>query len=277
MKMNQRTSLLLSMLGVLCLVAASPATVIINLDALSNTDWASPTTNPAYVNNAVVSVDGVVVGNRAGSPPAVGDGSNTATLDVSTFILDDVSQPAPLGYTVEGLDIDGIGGNNDSIVLMLSVSTDGQNIQTVSNATEPRNAGWLSSGGATLNADGEYIQFDFTSLVVNLNEGSNNGTGTFDGFTAVRIGGFGAGDIGLANGIVRSFDDGDLPLIDLTSGGPDSSLRMSFVDGTTSGTFRPDYFSLQVTAGAAVIPEPASLALLGLGCLSCLMIWRCRM
>lgn len=244
---------------------------VINLDALSNTDWASPTTNLAFVNNTIVSLDSVVVGDRAGSP-SVGDGSNTATLDVSTFILDNVAQPATLAYTVGGLNLDGSGGNNDSFVVTLTVTTDGQNIQTLVNgAPEPRNAGWLSSGGNaaagnTLNTDGEYIQFDFASLIVNLNGGTDNGFGVFDGFTAVRIGAFQTGEIARVNGIMVNFDT-EGPIVDLTPGGLDSSVQISFDSASGSlGTYRPDNFGLQVS----IIPEPSSVALLGLGCVALL-------
>lgn len=243
------------------LIASLPGShaAVINLDALSNTDWASPTTNAAFVNNTVVSLDSVVVGNRAGSPSA-GDGSNTATLDVSTFILDDVAQPANLAYTVGGLDLDGSGGNNDSFVVTLVVSTDGQNIRTLDNGSEPRNAGWLSSGGTTLNADGEFIQFDFLSLSVNLNGGTGNGSGSFDGFTAARVGAFGAGDIARVNG-TNVINGTDSALVDLTPEGLDSNLRFSFETAAgTAGTYRPDHFSIQLS----VVPEPSSITLLGL-------------
>ena len=113
--MTKRILIGMAMVCVVALASVTASAAVINLDALSNTDWASPTTNPDFYSIAVVSVGGVVVGDRAGRPVVDGgDGSNTATLDVSTFILDDVSPPALLAYTVGGLDIDGVGGNNDS-------------------------------------------------------------------------------------------------------------------------------------------------------------------
>lgn len=108
---------------------------VITLTGLSNTDWASPTDNssdPARYNSTIVTQASVVVGDRAGAPGGVGDGSNTATLDVSTFIVDGSGNPtaAPLTYTVGGLDLDGTGGFNDSFVLTFSVTSGGDPINT---------------------------------------------------------------------------------------------------------------------------------------------------
>jgi len=69
---------------------------VITLDALSNTDWASPSDNPSEPtrrNNTVITQDSIVVGDRAGAP-VVGDGSNTATLDVSDFLEDGEGNPS---------------------------------------------------------------------------------------------------------------------------------------------------------------------------------------
>jgi hypothetical protein len=232
--------------AILALGAVAAQATVIELNRFSNTDHSSPGFDGSFPATGWISTDGGSTTNA------------TAVYDVSTFVADDVASPAPLAYTVTGLDIDGVGGANDQVVVNFTVNTDGQNLQTVWSGTEPQNAGWLSSGGTTLNANGEYVQFDFASMSVDLNGGTGNGSGTFDGFSAVSFGSFTvAGEVGVANGLTLALADGkDL---DLTAGGLDSNLQMVYdtAQGSVGGGYRPEAWSFQVT----VIPEPATLGM----------------
>jgi len=249
---------------------------VVTVSDASNTDWDSPTTNASFVNNAEIRNDGTLVGNRAGNGT-----TNTATYDVSDFIADGDSSGSTLQYTFGGLDIDGIGGFNDQVVINFTVtghSTLTTLMDTTPDPDVPRNAGWLSSGGQRLDANGDFTQLDFSTMSVNLNGGSGNGSGTFGGFSEVELGSFNtSGDIAVVNSSSYAFDSvGNI--IDLSPGGNDSSLNVSWVDGTSAtpgGTpgYRIDNFSFEFTA----VPEPGSLALFSSGiALSILMLRRRR-
>ena len=245
---------------------------IITLTGLSNTDWASVTdnaTDPSRYNSSVVAVDSVVVGNRAGSPNPVGDGSNTATIDVSTFLDDGDGggSGAPLAYTVSGLDLDGVGGFNDSFVLTFAVTSTSGGISTPGGSSDPLSGGLPTNAGdlrlvnaGALNNPGEFIEFAYSDLSVNLNGGIDNGVGTFDGFSGAQMGSWGGSDVARVN--TTNYAIGSFPtgFIDLTPGGLDAGLRVE-----DSGTGGYDLFSwdVQVTA----IPEPSMLALTGIASL----------
>lgn len=264
MKLKCLSSILLTAVaGMSC---TSAGAVVINLDGLSNTDWASPTDNPSdptRYNSAVVTVDSVVVGNRAGAP-TVGDGSNTATLDVSDFLTDGEGDPlgATLAYTVGGLDLDGVGGANDSFVLSFTVTASSGGIGTPGFSVtdvpddEPLNQGYLNlNTGGNINESGEFIEFAFSSLSVNLNGGTGNGSGTFDGFAGVTL----LNTTGTTNAKINGVNQpAGTSVVDLTPGGLDAGLRME--DGG-AGRFYAGTWDVQVT----VVPEPSSLALLSLG------------
>ncbi len=223
------------------------ADVTINLNKFSNTDHASPGADGAYPVTGWISTDGGSTTN------------GSAVYDVSTFIADNVAPPQPLTYTVTGLDIDGVGGENDQIVVSFTISGVGGNLQTVwdSGAGVPKNAGWISAGGNTLDADGEYVQFDFASLSVDLNGGTDNGSGTFDGFSEIGIGAFTvAGEVAVANGLTVALDDGLGKTIDLTGGGLDSNLQVIYdtAQGSVGGGYRPEAWSFQVTINIVPVP-----------------------
>jgi hypothetical protein len=224
--------------------------LVVDVNRMSNTDQSSPGFDGSFPNRGWISTDGNLTTNA------------TAVFDVSTFVADDVAPPQPLAYTITGLDIDGLGGANDQIVVNFTVSTDGQNLQTIWDAgtLQPINAGWLSSGGNLLNADGEYVQFDFVSLSVDLNGSTGNGSGIFNGFSMVGMGGFGADEVAIANGLTLDFNSEGRDL-DLTGGGLDPNLQVIYdVNGGAAGTWRPESWSFQVT----VVPEPGSLCLVAL-------------
>ena len=220
----------------------------IQFNRFSNTDHSSPGSDGSYPATGWISTDGGATPNAS------------AVYDVSTFIADNVVPPQPLAYTVTGLNIDGEGGDNDQVVINFSVSTDGQNLQTVWSGTEPQNAGWLSSGGTTLNANGEYVQFDFTSLSIDLNGGTGNGFGTFDGFSAVSFGSFTvAGEVGVANGLTQAIADGKE--LDLSDGGLDSNLQVIYdtTQGSVGGGYRPEGWSFQISTSGDPIPAVTNI------------------
>ena len=239
-------------LVVVAACAVSVQAAVIDVYRMSNTDLSSPGSDGLYPNWGWISTDGGATTNAS------------AVFDVSTFVADDVAPPQPLAYTITGLDIDGAGGANDAIVVSFTVSTDGQNLQTIWDAGlgVPKNAGWLSSGGNTLNADGEYVQLDFASMSVDLNGGMGNGSGSFNGFSAVRFGSFAAaGEVGVANGLIQDLDTQGKDL-DLTAGGLDPNVKMIYdaAQGSVGNGYRPESWSFQVT----VIPEPGTLGLVAL-------------
>ena len=235
----------------------------ITLDALSNTDWASPSdipSDPTRRNNAVITQDSVVVGDRAGAP-VVGDGSNTATLDVSDFLQDGEGNPsgATLAYTVGGLDLDGTGGFNDSFVLSFTVTASSGGIGTPGTFApeadpdnEPVNQGYLNLfTGGNINASDEFINIQFSSLVVNLNGGTGNGSGTFDGFSGVHLLNMTGTSVPKINGVNTAAGVAD---VDLTPGGLDSGLLMEWGG---AGRFYAGTWDVQVTIPA----QPSALTL----------------
>ncbi|MCH7226879.1 hypothetical protein [Haloferula sp. A504] len=248
---------------VLALGLVPAGAVEITLNGLSNTDWASPSDNPSDPtrrNNAVITQDSVVVGDRAGAP-VVGDGSNTATLDVSDFLEDGEGEPsaATLAYTVGGLDLDGTGGFNDSFVLSFTVTASSGGIGTPGFAVddvpndEPLNQGYLNlDTGGNINASDEFINIQFSSLVVNLNGGTGNGSGTFDGFSGVHLLNLTGTSVPKINGVNTAAGVAD---VDLAPGGLDSGLLMEW-GGT--GRYYAGTWDVQVTIPAA--PGQVTLA-----------------
>jgi hypothetical protein len=117
----------------------------------------------------------------------------------------------------------------------------------------------------------ESLLFTFASLSVNIDGGTGNGVGTFDGFSAVELAAFksSSGDVALLNGstITATQDTGKqtINLADVAS----IDLGWSAGNGVRFGNF-----DFKVTAN---VPEPRSYGLLvGMACFVGIMLRRRR-
>jgi len=119
---------------------------------------------------------------------------------------------------------------------------------------EPLNQGYLNLTVGNINDPGEFIDFQFSSLVVNLNGATGNGTGTFDGFSGVQLENLNSGTTADVNGVSYSPGVTGSYDVDLAGGGLDSGLLLE--DGG-AGRFYAGTWSVQVTIPAA----PGSIAL----------------
>ena len=192
----------------------------------------------------------------------VGTTTSAGTIALTTQIAPtDIAPPQDLVYTISDLNLDDIGGNNDSVQLTFTATTDGQNIFARLTA-----AGWLSSGGVTLNGNGavpgadEFLTMTFTSMDITADD-MTGVSGSFLGFTSVQMGSWGGGHTSVVNGVTYGSVDGvENKNIDLTIDGNslnDLSVTTAFVDGISAGTFRPEKYDFQIE----VIPEPATLGI----------------
>ncbi len=108
-------------------------------------------------------------------------------LVVSKMVQNNVSDKQTFELTVSGLKLDQKGGKNDSVELTFEVDGHGKNIHT----SPPDRDGWLSANGAFLSKPGSQISITFVSIKVHLNGGKSEGAGHFEGFTRVRVSGWG--------------------------------------------------------------------------------------
>lgn len=212
----------------------------------------------------------VTAASNTGADTVVsGPGTSAGTTyTVTSQVPDNSASPGTLGVTIANIDIDGFGGANDTAVLTFTVTTDGQPIQT-----HETNAGWFSSGpdttaGGRLNADGEYVTLApvaVNPVVVNLNGGSGNGSGSFAGFTGVDMGAWGNGDAAVVvhDGGLVSFSEATNATGEITFAASQSLQSIFDVSNGAAGTWRPENFDFQVTFGHTPVPEPSSAMLLG--------------
>ena len=100
----------------------------------------------------------------------------------------------PLQYTITGLDLNGVGENDDSVVVNLQVDAKRADLRT--------GLGPFSDGGSVCNIATEGIDIEFVSAVVNVDGGTDNGTATFKGFTGVTLSAFATGESATVNGSV---------------------------------------------------------------------------
>lgn len=191
--------------------------------------------------------------------------SSLGTLSLPVAIQNQISRNGALAYTITGLDLNGVGGNNDSLNISFNVTAERQPVVT------NQNDGSYLSDGSMIDQSDESLQFTFASLSVNIDGGTGNGIGTFDGFTMIEIGSFKSSDndVALLNSatITASQDTGkqtidlaDLASIDL---GWSAGNGVRFVN-----------FDFKVTAN---VPEPRSYGLLvGMACFVGIMLRRRR-
>ena len=169
------------------------------------------------------------------------------TSDVGTFaqtlaIISNTKGWQPFQYTITGLDLNGVGGTNDSVVLNLQADAKRVDIRTT--------FGSMSDAGSTCNASGEGIDIEFVSMVVNLDGGTDNGTGTFEGFTGVTLGKFEViGETATVNGAVYTAQDTNLT--ERISLANDAAIDYAFASGDGS---RLESFDFQID-----VREPVAL------------------
>ncbi|GAA5495598.1 hypothetical protein Rhal01_01777 [Rubritalea halochordaticola] len=198
--------------------------------------------------------------NNANTTTTVGSVSNNTIADDT-----DLSTNPTFTYTVTGLDIDGIGGNNDEVVIVLAVSgtTSADPAYIVTN---PSNGNWMGIGGAGDNSvdQGETFTFSLISASTTLN-GTTAGTAIFDGFLGGSI-----GKSGTANGnFTVNGETFNMPnaTTDITLADQSQSVyTIATVDSGAGGAdnIRPFSWDFQITADTAAVPEPSSTSLLSL-------------
>jgi hypothetical protein len=139
-----------------------------------------------------------------------GGTASLGTLSLSTQIPN-FSNNATLGYTVTGLDLDGIGGNDDEVVINFLATSSTGNINT--RPLSGTNAQLGTSDGANgsfLNGDSSNLEITFSDISVNLNGGSNNGWAAFNGFYELNLSSFStAGEETNINGVLYTVDGGN--------------------------------------------------------------------
>jgi hypothetical protein len=188
--------------------------------------------------------------------------SQTGSSDLGTLVTTDGivsfdTSPATLTYNVSGLDINGFGGNNDSVDITMSVTTkSGGTIWTNAPST------FIGDSSAIQNST-EGLRWDFDSMSVNIDGGTGNGISSFDGFTAITLGQWSFGtDTAIVNGTSYSAAAASVSF----------TAADSIVVDWGAGNFRLGTIDFGFTAA---VPEPSSTALLGLGGLA-LMLRRKR-
>ena len=198
-----------------------------------------------------------------------GGTASLGTLSLSTQIPN-FSNNATLGYTVTGLDLDGIGGNDDEVVINFLATSSTGNINT--RPLSGTNAQLGTSDGANgsfLNGDSSNLEITFSDISVNLNGGSNNGWAAFNGFYELNLSSFStAGEETNINGDLYTVDGGNSNPFAISG----NTLAIDLEpDGEATTAFRLANWSFSFSA----VPEPSSTALLGLGGLA-FALRRCR-
>lgn len=213
---------------------------------------AANATNKGAASDGIWTVDGLVGDNTA-------NGAAAADRTIT--------------YTVSGLTLDADGTADDSVTISLLVTTEGGNIQTSGTTA----AGWLSSGGTTMDGNGDQLTIAFDSISANLSGGGSADTLSFDGFSQISWGSWGAGHVAVVNGVSNAYVDGTTNKTQSVSG---NSLVTEFntaaitgADADAAGTWRAEGWDFAFTAevNAVAVPEPSSTALLGLGGLALIL------
>ncbi|SHJ70637.1 PEP-CTERM protein-sorting domain-containing protein/MYXO-CTERM domain-containing protein [Rubritalea squalenifaciens DSM 18772] len=211
---------------------------------------------------ATISLD---AGGNAGDS-AVSSGSISSIVgSVDSDSVADGPGPQTLTYTIDGLDIDGIGGTNDQLVVSVVLSTGDAGHELETNQAAGGN--WIAVDSLinTNSAQTNYIDqtnevliFSLGSATANLNGGSDNGTVNFIGFTGGQVLNYDGGTISI-NG--SSFGNTDIDgSQEFTLGSASSTLSYGFTSGDEDYRVEMGTLEFDVTA----VPEPSSTSLLGL-------------
>lgn len=208
---------------------------------------------------AVAAQAGMFTNDIAGVANNVnGADATVGTALTTTLITDNTAPPQTLVVTLSDLNLDDTGGlANDSIALTFTATGDGQNLQTSGTGA----AGWLSSGGTTLNADGEFVAFTYTSMTITADD-MTGVSASFLGFTEVTMGSWAGGHISDVNGTAYPYIDGvQNKFIELANVA--SVTTGYFTTSGSAGSFRPENYNFQIEIDAPVdnIPEPATLGM----------------
>ncbi|MFC4991479.1 sulfatase-like hydrolase/transferase [Rubritalea tangerina] len=172
--------------------------------------------------------------------------SSLGTLTCSTPVADNSAATAPgqiQQFTISNIDVNNNGGNNDNVIITFRITGSG-NVQTNTSGS-----GWLSPGSNALSNNGQSLTISFESIQVNLDGGTNNGSASFQGFSAVTMGNWdNASDTATING--QQFTYNNIVNETLTlSNQNQNSLTFSYQTASgDSGSWRPlgTHFSINI-------------------------------
>jgi len=225
---------------------------------------------------ATVTLDNFSVRTGAGALIFGPDASNTTVLDVvdspdagavsgftgSTTLL---GQPLDIVLQVANQDLDGVGGNNDTLFFTLRAAARNSVGATVN--ARIFNQGFDPGFGFGTN--------DLTLSLIGVSAATDLvGTTAFDGFTQATIGaGLGGGaafsnsvDINGTTVTASSAGGGGFNFVqNFTNFGTPQTTLLYDNANVSGGSLVARQHDLQFTFTATAVPEPSSLALLGLG------------
>lgn len=222
---------------------------------------------------AAHSIDAAIVVNAYGGHTTGASWTDTGTI-TSDGTAGTFNSAQLITYTFSGLTIDNTGSGDDVVEVSFMISgtaVDGTTIQFTTDGDE-------MSGGPNKDFwEGEQIFITFQDIVVNLSGGSDNGVGTYLGIDRLQFGARGAGT-GFRNNATVDVSYGATTV---TLNGTSSGLNNDGLDGlliapattgpisilvTDRGANSPDAsFRDYEFAFTADVPEPSTLALLGMG------------
>lgn len=193
----------------------------------------------------------------------VSDQVNTGLLTTVTNNTTDTARTTD--YTVTGLDLDGIGGTDDSIVVTIAIDALGGNFNI--------NSGNIGIDGAAdasnrIDTLGQGVTFSLSGINVTLGNGGAT-SHTFDKFTRVEFTLYGVNDRYeiIGTGSTDTASGNANPSDEVTFDTPSESFTVKYATGGDGFRVRAIDFSVTVD----VIPEPSSSALLGLGGLALIL------
>lgn len=174
--------------------------------------------------------------------------------------------------TVSGLTIDAVGTGDDSASFSFSVDSGGGTIDDSSGTS-----GWgvNGNGAGRISAASESLILGFVSGSTTLGAGATEiGTFSFKGFNQVTFSSF---DVDGGEDDIATIQFGSGPVTNLTSssnsfGADAGDVTIGYLSGdATNDGFKLDTFRARVEVDSAAVPEPSSVALLGLGGLALIL------